>query len=149
MTASGDGRLALGSIGGGRYGARSFLADTPMKLLTTLGRLLAVPFWLAVLVNLSAPFAAPFALLLNLAGAAVLGLHVLQLALCHGRLQASARPTCDRLLLLVFGAFWLDALPPAAQGVEPQVQASRDLDFAVAELPLQAAPTPVAEREVA
>ena len=97
-----------------------------MKLLTTLGRLLAVPFWLAVLANLIAPFAEPFALLLNLAGAAVLGLHLLQLGLCHGRLRASASPTRDRLLLLLFGAFYLDALPGPGVLVERLVQATRE-----------------------
>lgn len=86
-----------------------------MKLLTTLGRLLAVPFWLAVLTNLIAPFAAPFALLLDLAGAAVLGVHLVQLWVCHERLLASPRPTRDRLLVLLFGAFYLDALPAAAR----------------------------------
>lgn len=120
-----------------------------MKLLTTLGRLLAVPFWLAVLVNLIAPFAAPFALLLNLVAAAVLGLHVLQLGLCHGRLKASARPTRDRLLLLLFGAFYLDALPPAGIVVEQLVQATREPLAAVVELPLESASAPVAERDVA
>lgn len=99
-----------------------------MKLLTTLGRLLAVPFWLAVLANLSAPFAAPFAQLLNLAGAVVFGLHLLQLWLCHGRLLASAQPTRDRLLLLLFGAFYLDALPAPAAVVESLVQATREPD---------------------
>lgn len=97
-----------------------------MKLLTTLGRLLAVPFWLAVLANLIAPFAAPFALLLNLAGAAVFGIHLLQLGLCRARLRASASPTRDRLLLLLFGAFYLDALPGPEVLVEELVQATRE-----------------------
>ncbi|MCC6075461.1 DUF1145 domain-containing protein [Pseudomonas sp. GCM10022188] len=97
-----------------------------MKLLTTLGRLLAVPFWLGVLVNLITPFAAPFALLLDLAGAAVLGVHLLHLWACHERLLASPRPTRDRLLVLLFGAFYLDALPAPvlATVVEQPVQAS-------------------------
>lgn len=99
-----------------------------MKLLTTLGRLLALPFWLAVLANLIAPFAAPFALLLNLAGAAVFGLHLLQLGLCHGRLKASASPTRDRLLLLLFGAFYLDALPAPAVPDERLEQATLEPD---------------------
>lgn len=99
-----------------------------MKLLTTLGRLLAVSFWLGVLVNLSAPFAAPFALMLDLAGAAVLGVHLLQLWACHERLLASPRPTRDRLLVLLFGAFYLDALPvPASATVAEQpVQAGEE-----------------------
>lgn len=96
-----------------------------MKLLTILGRLLAVPFWLAVLANLATPFAAPFALLLNLAGAALLLLHVLQLGGCHARLKASPRPTRDRLLLLVFGAFYLPSLPSTERVVEQLVQATR------------------------
>lgn len=89
-----------------------------MKLLTTLGRLLAVPFWLGVLVNLITPFAAPFALLLDLAGAAVLGVHLLHLWASHERLLASPRPTRDRLLVLLFGAFYLDALPAPVVAVE-------------------------------
>lgn len=95
-----------------------------MKLLSILGRLLAVPFWLAVLVNLIAPFAAPFALLIDVAGAAVFALHLLQLAACHGRLGISSSPTRDRLLLLVFGAFWLDRLPSAEALVASLVQAT-------------------------
>ena len=102
-----------------------------MKLLTTLGRLLAVPFWLAVLVNLISPFAAPFALLLDLAGAAVFALHLLQLWLCHARIKAGTRPTRDRLLLLLFGAFYLDALPPLEAVVEQAVQAVGGADAAV------------------
>lgn len=120
-----------------------------MKLLTTLGRLLAVPFWLAVLGNLIAPFAAPFALLLNLAGAGVLLLHVLQLGLCHDRLKASPRPTRDRLLLLLFGAFYLDALPSAEAVVAELLQATREPVATVAEIPLAAARTPVAECDAA
>lgn len=120
-----------------------------MKLLTTLGRLLAVPFWLAVLGNLIAPFAAPFALLLNLAGAGVLLLHVLQLALCHGRLKASPQPTRDRLLLLLFGAFYLDALPSAEVVVAERLQATRAPAPAAAEEPLAVSPTPVAECDAA
>ncbi|SEJ86727.1 putative membrane protein [Pseudomonas linyingensis] len=120
-----------------------------MKLLTTLGRLLAVLFWLAVLGNLIAPFAAPFALLLNLAGAGMLLLHVLQLGLCRDRLKASTRPTRDRLLLLVFGAFFLDALPSAETVVAELLQATREADVTLAEMPLAAVHTPVAERDAA
>ncbi|MNQ41396.1 hypothetical protein D3C85_550700 [compost metagenome] len=120
-----------------------------MKLLTTLGRLLAVLFWLAVLSNLIAPFAAPFALLLNLAGAGMLLLHVLQLGLCRDRLKASPRPTGDRLLLLVFGAFYLDALPSAEVVVAELLQATREVDATLAEMPLAAVHTPVAERDAA
>ncbi|MNZ37461.1 hypothetical protein D3C78_549070 [compost metagenome] len=120
-----------------------------MKLLTTLGRLLAVLFWLAVLGNLIAPFAAPFALLLNLAGAGMLLLHVLQLGLCRDRLKASPRPTGDRLLLLVFGAFYLDALPSAEVVVAELLQATREADATLAEMPLAAVHTPVAERDAA
>lgn len=105
-----------------------------MKLLTIPGRLLAVPFWLAVLVNLSAPFAAPFALLLNLAAAAVFALHLLQLALSHKRLKASASPTRDRLLLLLFGAFWLERLPSAGPVLAPLQQATRDVADALAQV---------------
>jgi putative membrane protein len=104
-----------------------------MKLLTILGRLLAVPFWLAVLANLASPFAAPFALLLNLAGAAVFALHLLQLGLCHRRLLASPRPTRDRLPLLLFGAFCLEALPAPEALVEQLVQATRDPEAGVAQ----------------
>ncbi len=118
-----------------------------MKLLTTLGRLLAVPFWLAVLVNLAAPFAAPFALLIDVAAAAVFALHLLQLVACRDRLKASASPTRDRLLLLLFGAFWLDRLPPAAAVVEQLVQATREV--AVDEAEGQAEHPPVAKVEAA
>ena len=124
-----------------------------MKLLTTLGRLLAVLFWLAVLSNLIQPFAAPFAQLLDMAAGAVLLLHLLQLALCHGRLKASPRPTVDRLLLLVFGAFHLHALPSADAVAEQLLQASRE-DESVApaaepEIPFAVPATAQAERNAA
>ncbi|MNT86926.1 hypothetical protein D3C72_2272760 [compost metagenome] len=99
--------------------------------------------------NLIAPFAAPFALLLNLAGAGMLLLHVLQLGLCRDRLKASTRPTRDRLLLLVFGAFYLDALPSAEAIVAERLQATREPDATVAEIPLAVARPPVAERDAA
>ena len=122
-----------------------------MKLLTTLGRLLAVLFWLAVLSNLIQPFAAPFAQLLDMAAGAVLLLHLLQLALCHGRLKASPRPTVDRLLLLVFGAFHLHALPSAAAVAEQLLQASREAEPAapVVEIPFAVPAAAQAERNVA
>lgn len=120
-----------------------------MKLLTTLGRLLAVLFWLAVLGNLIAPFAAPFALLLNLAGAGVLLLHVLQLGLCQGQIKASPRATRDSLLLLLFGAFYLESLPSAEAVVAELLQATREPVATQTEIPLAAARTPAAECDAA
>lgn len=121
-----------------------------MKLLTILGRLLAVPFWLAVMANLIAPFAAPFELLLNLTGATVFALHLLQLAVCHGRIRGSASPTRDRLLLLLFGAFWLERLPSAEQLVERLAQAGRQAEQALAQaVPPLAGEAPAARGEAA
>lgn len=122
-----------------------------MKLLTTLGRLLAVLFWLAVLNNLITPFAAPFAQLLNLAGIAALLLHLLQLGVCHGRLKASPRPTVDRLLLLVFGAFHLHALPSAEALVERLLEPGRAVEDALeqAQAPFIALAEAAAERNAA
>lgn len=99
-----------------------------MKLLSTLGRPLAALFWLALLAHLVVPFAKPFATLLELLAAVVLAWHLLLLALCHGRLRSSPRATRDRLGLLAFGVFYLDALPAPEAVVEQLLQASREAE---------------------
>ena len=99
-----------------------------MKLLSTLGRPLAALFWLALLAHLVVPFAKPFATLLELLAAVVLAWHLLLLALCRGRLRSSPRATRDRLGLLAFGVFYLDALPAPEAVVEQLLQASREAE---------------------
>ncbi len=60
-----------------------------MKALLGLGKLIALLFWLAVLANLIQPFAHPFALLLNAAGALILLIHILEVLALRKRLQGA------------------------------------------------------------
>jgi putative membrane protein len=57
-------------------------------------------FWLLALVNLVQPFAGPY---LGWIALLILLVHVLEIALLHGRLQRQAEPWKDRLLVLLFG----------------------------------------------
>ncbi|SDI46117.1 putative membrane protein [Pseudomonas flavescens] len=85
-----------------------------MKTIAGLGKLLATLFWCVVLANLIDPYAQPFAQWLTLAGAAVLALHAVELALFNGLLGAQPRVAVARVQVLVFGIFHLWTLPKAA-----------------------------------
>lgn len=89
-----------------------------MKTIARLGKLLATLFWCVVLANLISPFAQPFAPLLNLAGLAVLGLHLAELALFRAELAAQPNLAVERLKVLAFGIFHIGSLPGAAAEVE-------------------------------
>ena len=82
-----------------------------MSLFLGLGKGVASLFWLALLVNLFAPFTHPFGLLLNLLGGVILLLHLMELAWFTERLKGRPRPWLDRLQLLLFGTFHLLTLP--------------------------------------
>lgn len=57
-------------------------------------------FWLLALANLIQPFAGPY---MNWIAVALLVVHLLEIALLHGRLQRQAEPWKARLLVLLFG----------------------------------------------
>lgn len=86
-----------------------------MKVLWGLGRLLTLLFWLVVLVNLIMPFVHPLHLLVNLAGALLLAVHVLELLLFRANLRGQPSPGRDRLRVLLFGIFHLQTLPTAPE----------------------------------
>lgn len=88
-----------------------------MKVFWGLGKLLTLLFWLVVLVNLLMPFINPLHLLVNLAGALLAVIHVLEALLCFRSLRGRAHPWRDRLKILFFGVFHLQTIPaPAVQG---------------------------------
>jgi putative membrane protein len=66
-----------------------------------------VVFWLLALVNLLHPFAGPY---MTWVAALMLLVHVLEIALLHGRLQRQAQPGKDRLLVLLFGVLHMRGL---------------------------------------
>lgn len=78
-----------------------------MKVLMMLGKGLTALFWGVVLANLLQPFAQPFALLLQVLGAAVLLLHAGEYLLFKQRLQDRQKPALDMLQVLAFGIFHL------------------------------------------
>lgn len=88
-----------------------------MKTFLWAGKLLTLLFWGVVLLNLIQPFATPFALLLNAAGALVLVAHALELWLFDKRVAVCANPYLERVWVMVFGIFHLAGLP--AQSIPP------------------------------
>ncbi|WLG97020.1 DUF1145 domain-containing protein [Pseudomonas sp. FP198] len=86
-----------------------------MKVFWWLGRLLTLLFWLVVLVNLVMPFVHPLHLLVNLAGVSLLAIHLLELLLFRARFRGRPAPGRDRLRVLLFGIFHLQALPTAPE----------------------------------
>ena len=63
-----------------------------MKLLLRLGKLLALLFWVVVLVNLFKPLTNPFHLLVNLVGILLLLTHLLELVLFNASVKHRAHP---------------------------------------------------------
>ena len=66
-----------------------------------------VVFWLLALVNLLHPFAGPY---MTWVAGLMLLVHVLEIALLHGRLQRQAQPWQDRLQVLLFGVLHVRGL---------------------------------------
>jgi putative membrane protein len=85
-----------------------------MQVLVGAGKGLLMVFWAMVGLNLSAPFAHPFASLISGLAISALALHSLELLLFHGRLRALPRPRVARLQVLVFGVFHVLTLPAKA-----------------------------------
>ena len=95
-----------------------------MKALLGLGKLIALLFWLAVLANLIQPFAHPFSSLLNVAGALILLIHIIEVMTLRNRLRGRPHPRMDRLQILMFGVFHFATLPqPASAKVEGDTHA--------------------------
>ena len=82
-----------------------------MKAFSGLCKLVVAGFWLLVLVNLAMRLSDPFGMLINMIGAAVAIIHVLEILLFNGRLRGRQHPWRDRLQILLFGAFHLLSLP--------------------------------------
>ncbi|WP_372865823.1 DUF1145 domain-containing protein [Pseudomonas sp.] len=81
-----------------------------MKILLGLGKVLTALFWGVVLANLINPFAQPFALLLNMAGALLVLIHGLELWLFNERVNGRTRLGLERVQILLFGIFHLQGL---------------------------------------
>lgn len=95
-----------------------------MKTIARLGKLLATLFWCVVLANLISPFAQPFAPLLNLAGMAMLGLHLAELALFKAELGVQSNLMTERAKVLAFGIFHIWSLPSAEAKAEPETESA-------------------------
>lgn len=85
-----------------------------MRVFLLAGKLVTLLFWALVVINLFVPFAHPFGLLLQVAGALVLLVHVLELGLFRSRFQQRPKPWLDRLQVMLFGVFHLYGLAPVA-----------------------------------
>lgn len=86
-----------------------------MKALWGLGKALTVVFWWVVLVNLLMPADKPFHQLINLAGAMLLVLHVLEVLMFNGRLRERNHRWFDRLQILLVGIFHIQSIPAPRQ----------------------------------
>ncbi|MDD1507234.1 DUF1145 domain-containing protein [Pseudomonas sp. CNPSo 3701] len=95
-----------------------------MKTITRLGKLLATLFWCVVLANLISPFAQPFAQLLNVAGMAMLGLHLAELALFKAELVTQPQLIIERAKVLAFGIFHIWSLPSAVAEVKAEPESA-------------------------
>ncbi|MDH4560701.1 DUF1145 domain-containing protein [Pseudomonas sp. BN411] len=82
-----------------------------MRLFMGLGKVVALLFWLVVVVNLVSPFAKPFDMLLNGAGILLILVHLFEIMLFNSLLRGRANPWLDRLQLLLFGIFHLLGIP--------------------------------------
>jgi putative membrane protein len=87
------------------------LGEGGMRLFMGLGKVVALLFWLVVIVNLVSPFAKPFDMLLNGAGILLILVHLFEIMLFNSLLRGRANPWLDRLQLLLFGVFHLLGIP--------------------------------------
>ncbi|MGY4492894.1 putative membrane protein [Pseudomonas sp. TE3610] len=82
-----------------------------MAWLWTLGKALTVLFWWVVLVNLLMPMTHPFRSLINLTGATLMLLHLLEVLFFHASLRGRSHPWFDRLQILLVGIFHVRSIP--------------------------------------
>lgn len=85
-----------------------------MRVFLLLGKLVTLLFWALVLGSLFVGLAKPFALFLQVTGALVFVVHVLELLLFKSRFQNRPNPWLDRLQVMLFGVFHLYGFAPAA-----------------------------------
>lgn len=76
-----------------------------------LGKALMVLFWWVLLVNLAMPQPAPFSLLINALGVALLAVHLLEIALFNAALRGRSHPGFDRVQILLTGIFHVMSIP--------------------------------------
>ena len=81
-----------------------------MKGFLILGKCLTLVFWWVVLLNLFMPMLKPFHALINLAGATLLVMHLLEIIACGKRLRTRSHPWFDRLQILLTGIFHIQTL---------------------------------------
>ena len=86
-----------------------------MKGLLTLGKIFTVVFWWVVLVNLLIPQEFPFNQLISIAGATLLGLHLLEVLFFNGCLRGRSHRWFDRLQILLVGIFHIVSIPAPRQ----------------------------------
>lgn len=89
-----------------------------MKRFLGLFKALTVVFWWVVLMNLLSPAENPFDRLINLAGASLLGLHVLEVLFFNGRLRERSHRWFDRLQILLVGIFHVLSIPAPCKEVK-------------------------------
>lgn len=72
---------------------------------------LTLLFWWLVILNLLSPFPKPFSAWMNLAGACLLLLHLLEMLAFMGRLRPRSHRWLDRAQILILGVFHVQSLP--------------------------------------
>ncbi|MGE8410118.1 MAG: DUF1145 domain-containing protein [Pseudomonas sp.] len=82
-----------------------------MKRFLGLFKALTVLFWWVVLANLSMPAEKPFHQLINLAGLALLSLHLLEVLIFNACLRERSHRWLDRLQILLVGIFHILSIP--------------------------------------
>jgi len=82
-----------------------------MAWLWGLGKAFTVLFWWVVLLNLLMPMTHPFHLLINLTGALLMLLHLLEVLLFQASLRGRTHPWFDRLQILLVGIFHVRSIP--------------------------------------
>lgn len=81
-----------------------------MKLLWGLGKLLTLGFWAVVLANAVMATPTPFDVLIAMAGALLLAVHVFEVVLFNGSLRGRRHPWRDRGKIILFGIFHIQAI---------------------------------------
>lgn len=79
-------------------------------MLRTLPKVMLLVFWLAALINLVLPFAAPWELVTHAVAGVLLLLHLVEILIFHRLLAAQPQPMRQRLYVLLFGVLQLQQL---------------------------------------
>lgn len=81
-----------------------------MKVFWVLGKILTVGFWAVVLFNQLVALPNPFDVLINLAGALLLLIHIMELFFFNASLRGRKHPGSDRIKIVLFGIFHLQSI---------------------------------------